>query len=76
MLLYYKRKKLKLYIEKYERQIRHGCLVTESGILSAAHLAGQGNVRKFLKNGFVFEDGNGTKMTSYMKQFGGYILNL
>ena len=42
----------------------------------AAHLAGQGNVRKFLKNGFVFEDGNGTKMTSYMKQFGGYILNL
>ena len=54
----------------------HGILVTESGILAAAHLAGQGNVRKFLKNGFVFEDGNGTKMTSYMKQFGGYILNL
>ena len=54
----------------------NGLEITESGILAAAHLAGQGNVRKFLRNGFVFEDGNGTKMTSYMKQFGGYILNL
>ena len=76
MLLSHNRKKLKRYIKKYEGQIIHGILVTESGILAAAHLAGQGNVRKFLKNGFVFEDGNGTKMTSYMKQFGGYILNL
>ena len=76
MLLSHNRKKLKRYIKKYEGQIIHGILITESGILAAAHLAGQGNVRKFLKNGFVFEDGNGTKMTSYMKQFGGYILNL
>ena len=76
MLLSHNKKKLKRYIKKYEGQIIHGILVTESGILAAAHLAGQGNVRKFLKNGFVFEDGNGTKMTSYMKQFGGYILNL
>mgnify|MGYP003641811973 FL=1 len=76
MLLSHNQKKLKRYIKKYEGQIIHGILVTESGILAAAHLAGQGNVRKFLKNGFVFEDGNGTKMTSYMKQFGGYILNL
>jgi len=76
MLLSHNRKKLKRYIKKYEGQIIHGILITESGVLAAAHLAGQGNVRKFLKNGFVFEDGNGTKMTSYMKQFGGYILNL
>ena len=76
MLLSHNRKKLKRYIKKYEGQIIHGVLITESGVLAAAHLAGQGNVRKFLKNGFVFEDGNGTKMTSYMKQFGGYILNL
>ena len=76
MLLSHNRKKLKRYIKKYEGQIIHGILITESGILAAAHLAGQGNVRKFLKNGFVFKDGNGTKMTSYMKQFGGYILNL
>ena len=76
MLLSHNQKKLKRYIKKYDGKIVHGILVTESGILAAAHLAGQGNVRKFLKNGFVFEDGNGTKMTSYMKQFGGYILNL
>ena len=76
MLLSHNRKKLKRYIKKYEGQIIHGILITESGVLAAAHLAGQGNVRKFLKNGFVFKDGNGTKMTSYMKQFGGYILNL
>ena len=76
MLLSHNRKKLKRYIKKYEGQIIHDILITESGVLAAAHLAGQGNVRKFLKNGFVFEDGNGTKMTSYMKQFGGYILNL
>ena len=76
MLLSHNQKKLKRYIKKYEGQIIHGILVTESGILAAAHLAGQGTRRKFLKNGFVFEDGNGTKMTSYMKQFGGYILNL
>jgi len=76
MLLSHNKKKLKRYIKKYEGQIVHGILITESGMLAAAHLAGQGNVRKFLKNGFVFEDGNGTKMTSYMKQFGGYVLNL
>ena len=76
MLLMHNQKKLKRYIKKYEGKVVHGILITESGILAAAHLAGQGNVRKFLKNGFVFEDGNGTKMTSYMKQFGGYVLNL
>jgi len=76
MLLSHNQKKLKRYIKKYDGKIVHGILITESGILAAAHLAGQGNVRKFLRNGFVFEDGNGTKMTSYMKQFGGYILNL
>ncbi len=76
MLLSHNKKKLKRYIKKYDGKIVHGILITESGILAAAHLAGQGNVRKFLKNGFVFEDGNGTKMTSYLKQFGGYILDL
>ena len=53
MLLSHNRKKLKRYIKKYEGQIIHGVLITESGVLAAAHLAGQGNVRKFLKNGFV-----------------------
>ena len=74
MLLSHNQKKLKRYIKKYEGQVIHGVLITESGMLAAAHLAGQGNVRKFLKNGFVFEDGNGTKMTSYMVKFSHYQL--
>ena len=76
MLLTHNKKKLKRYIKKYEGTVVHGVFITESGILAAAHLAGQGNVRKFLRNGFVFKDGNGTKMTSYMKLFGGYKLNI
>ena len=76
LLLTHNKKKLKRYIKKYEGTIVHGVYITESGILAAAHLAGQGNVRKFLRNGFEFKDGNGTKMTAYMKQFGGYKLDI
>ena len=48
----------------------------ESGILAAAHLGGAGNVKKFFRNGKNFADGNGTKMTSYMKRFANYQLNI
>jgi hypothetical protein len=51
-------------------------LITESGILAAAHLGGQGSVKRYFKNGKVFRDGNGTKITSYMKTFSGYDINL
>ena len=51
-------------------------VITESGILAAAHLAGPGNVKKFFKKGVEFKDGNGTKMTSYLTQFSGYELNI
>ncbi len=75
-LLKHNKKKLKRFINKYEGQVVHGVLITESGILAAAHLAGQGNVRRFFRNGYEFKDGYGTKMTSYMEQFGGYDLNV
>lgn len=75
-LLKHNHKKLRRFIEKYDGKIIHGVLITESGILAAAHLAGQGNVRKFFRKGYEFKDGYGTKMTSYMEQFGGYKLNL
>jgi hypothetical protein len=48
--------------------------ITESGLLAAAHLAGPGNVKKFLRKGYEFKDGNGTKMTSYMIKFSNYRL--
>lgn len=69
-------KSLRRYIKKYDRTIVHGILVTKSGILAAAHLGGAGNVRKWFKRGVVFKDANGTKITSYMKQFGGYKLDI
>jgi hypothetical protein len=51
-------------------------LITESGILAAAHLGGQGSVKRYFKNGKVFKDGNGTKITSYMNKFSGYEIKL
>ena len=75
-LLKHNKKKLKRFIDKYEGQTVHGIYITESGILAAAHLAGQGNVRKFFRKGYEFKDGFGTKMTSYMSQFGGYDLSI
>lgn len=52
----------------------NGIRITESGILAAAHLAGAGNVKKFLRtNGeFQFCDSFGTSIESYMKKFAGY----
>ena len=75
-LLQHNRKKLKKYIEKYNNKVVHGVYITESGILAAAHLAGQGNVKKFFRKGYEFKDGFGTKMTTYMNLFSGYSLNL
>jgi len=67
---------LRREIKKYVGETVNGIYITESGILAAAHLGGAGNVRKFFRKGFEFEDGNGTKMTSYMIRFSGYNLNL
>ena len=75
-LLEHNHKKLKKQIEKYCGKTINGVYITESGVLAAAHLAGQGNVKKFFRKGKEFEDGFGTKMTTYMEQFGGYYLNL
>ena len=52
----------------------NGIRITESGILAAAHLAGAGNVKKFLRsNGdFKFSDAFGTSIEEYMSKFAGY----
>ena len=64
------------YIDKYNGKIVRGILVTESGILAAAHLGGAGSVKKWFRTGKVRKDGNGVKITSYMVRFGGYTLNI
>jgi len=74
--LLYNKNRLSKYINKYDGQIVHGILVTESGLLAAAHLGGAGSVRKWFRTGKVRQDGNGVKITSYMKRFGGYNLSL
>jgi len=75
-LLNHNKKILNNYIEYWDGKKINGKVITESGILAAAHLAGPGNVKRFLKKGEEFEDGNGTKLTSYLTEFSGYKLNL
>lgn len=52
----------------------NGVLITESGILAAAHLAGPGNVKNYLRSYGEenFADGYGTTISYYMKKFSGY----
>lgn len=75
-LLRHNKKRLQKYIDQYEGEVVHGILVTESGLLAAAHLGGQGSVKKWFRTGKVRKDGNGVKITNYMQRFGGYNLNL
>lgn len=52
----------------------NGIEITESGILAAAHLAGAGNVKIYLRsNGDkIFTDAYGSDVQHYMKKFSGY----
>lgn len=55
-----------------------GIEISESGILAAAHLAGPGNVRKFLRSygQWDVQDAFGTSISNYLKQFSGYDVSL
>ncbi|MEY8022083.1 hypothetical protein AB8P51_14690 [Muriicola sp. SD30] len=55
-----------------------GIEISESGILAAAHLAGPGNVKKFLRSygQWDVEDAYGTSISNYLKQFSGYDVSL
>ena len=75
-LLNHNKEKLQKYIDLFDGETIDGMYISESGILAAAHLGGQGSVKRYFRNGKVFRDGNGTKITSYMKQFSGYDIKL
>ena len=51
-----------------------GVEITESGILAAAHLAGAGNVKKYLRSygALDVQDAYGTSIGDYIKKFSGY----
>ncbi|MRT17482.1 peptidoglycan-binding protein LysM [Vitellibacter sp. q18] len=61
-------------IKRYAGKTIGGVKITESGILAAAHLAGAGNVQKFLRSAGEnrFEDANGTSIRYYLRKFSGY----
>ncbi|MBT8263363.1 MAG: peptidoglycan-binding protein LysM [Bacteroidia bacterium] len=61
-------------IDRYVGRYIDGVKVTESGILAAAHLAGAGNVKKYLRSGgeIGFSDAFGTSIRYYLKKFSGY----
>jgi hypothetical protein len=65
-------------IRRYAGRYMNGVKVTESGILAAAHLAGAGNVKKYLRSGgsVQFEDAFGTSIRYYLKKFSGYDTSL
>ena len=75
-LLLHNKEKLQNYIDLFDGETVNGMYISESGILAAAHLGGQGSVKRYFRNGKVFKDAYGTKITSYMKQFSGYDIKL
>lgn len=64
------RNEIRIYVGKSVA----GVLITESGLLAAAHLGGAFSVKQFLRsNGYIgFRDGFGTSIRTYLKKFGGY----
>jgi hypothetical protein len=68
---------LRREILKYENQKINGLVITESGVLAAAHLAGAGNVKRYLRSAGKFdtEDAYGTSLSSYLKEFSGFDLS-
>jgi hypothetical protein len=55
-----------------------GIVITYSGILAGAHLAGGGGVRRFLSTNGKYNpsDAFGTRLSDYINEFGGYQFNL
>ena len=65
-------------IRKYVGKTIGGTIITEAGMLAAAHLGGAGAVQDFLRsNGKVsFVDGYGTDIKTYLKSFAQYDTSL
>lgn len=61
-------------IKRFQGKTINGVLVTESGILAAAHLAGPGSVKRYLRSygNANVADAYGSTVRHYMKKFAGY----
>ncbi|MGW9686563.1 hypothetical protein [Flagellimonas sp. 2504JD1-5] len=61
-------------IKRFNGKRIRGVVITESGILAAAHLAGAGNVKKYLRSYGKDDvaDAYGSNISYYMRKFAGY----
>ncbi len=61
-------------IKRFDGKWIKGVKVTESGMLAAAHLAGAGNVKKYLRSygKYDVKDSYGTNIADYIRKFSGY----
>lgn len=73
-LMYNNKLYLKDYMETYRGHKIAGYVINDAAVLSAAHLVGKGNMRKFFesKGEIMPKDGNGVTAGDYMKHFGEY----
>ena len=67
---------LRKEIRRYSGTAVNGVYITESGLLAAAHLAGPGNVRMFLKDNINVRDGFGTSLVNYLDYFSNYPIEI
>jgi len=66
---------LKDEIKKHNGSIINGILITESGIIAAAHLSGAGSVKRYLRSNGRHSrivDAYGTSIEQYLKIFANY----
>ncbi|MGX1929148.1 hypothetical protein [Flagellimonas sp. 2504JD4-2] len=61
-------------IKRFNGKRIRGVVITESGILAAAHLAGAGNVKKYLRSYGQSDvaDAYGSSISYYMRKFAGF----
>lgn len=73
ILTTHNKKVLRRHIRKYTGTTIKGVVVSEAGILAAAHLVGAGNVMAYLESGGRIDkaDGYNTKCSDYMAKFAG-----
>lgn len=65
---------LRKYIKRFIGKSMRGTTITESGLLAAAHLAGAGNVKKYLRSYGRKDvaDAYGSSISYYIRKFAGY----
>ncbi|MFD2586852.1 hypothetical protein ACFSQJ_07915 [Croceitalea marina] len=65
-------------IKRFVGKRINGTTISESGIVAAAHLAGAGNVKKYLRSygKTDFSDAYGSTIAYYVKKFNGYDISM